>query len=254
MQVREFSTCRLAWCSYFTYLTNNFFRVCISLLFAGVMAVPKLELTQDNFERTFQTNHLGHFALTALLFPMLSKDGARVINVSSGAHWISYRGLDLDNLNGEKSYGPWTSYGASKLENILFTEELQRRVDASRGVLRNFKAFSLHPGAVRTDLARYLTGEDNFVSMMDTESLPLTSYLSLKTLPLLLMAYFTKSVERGATTQIWLASGQGDDVLKGGEYLFNCKVTKTAAAASDSEKARQLWEISEKMSGVTFRI
>lgn len=167
---------------------------------------------------------------------------------------ISFRGLDLENLNGEKSYGPWTSYGASKLENILFTRELQRRVDASPGGYQNFKAFSLHPGAVRTDLARYLTGEDDFVSMMDTESIPITSYLSLKTLPLLIMSYFTKSVDRGATTQIWLASGQGDDILKGGEYLFNCKVTKTASAAMDSEKAKQLWQISEKMSGVEFNI
>ncbi len=112
----------------------------------------------------------------------------------------------------------------------------------------------MHPGAVRTDLARYLTGEDTFVSMMDSDSIPFTSYLSFKTLPLLFMTYFTKSVERGATTQIWLASGQGDEVLKGGEYLFNCKVTKTAAAASDSDKAKQLWEVSEKMSGVTFKI
>jgi NAD(P)-dependent dehydrogenase (short-subunit alcohol dehydrogenase family) len=242
------TTCRLAWfsnfifltCSFPNYISGNAFNY---LYIAGVMAVPQLELTQDNFEKTFQTNHLGHFALTALLFPMLSQDGARVINVSSVGHWFAYRGLDLENLNGEKSYGPWTSYGASKLENILFTKELQRRVDASPGAYKNFEAFSLYPGAVRTDLARYLTGEENFVS-----------YLSLKTLPLLLMAYFFKSVERGATTQIWLASGQGDDVFKGGENFFNCKVTKTAAAASDSEKARQLWEISEKMSGVAFRI
>jgi NAD(P)-dependent dehydrogenase (short-subunit alcohol dehydrogenase family) len=221
---------------------------------AGIMAVPTLELTQDNFEKTFQTNHLGHFALTALLFPVLSRNGARVINVSSAAHQFAFSGLDFENLNGEKSYGPWSSYGASKLENVLFTNELQSRVDASSGEYKNFKAYSLHPGAVRTDLARYLVGEENFVSMMDTGSIPISSYFSLKSLPLLAMSYFTKSVDRGATTQVWLASGQGDDALRGGEYLSNCKVVKLSSAATDMKQAKQLWQISEKMSGVQFKI
>lgn len=202
----------------------------------------------------FQTNYLGHFALTALLFPIMTKNGARVINVSSRAHRIARRGLDLENLNGEKSYGPYTSYGASKLENILFTKELQRRVNASSGRYQNFKAFSLHPGLVRTDMFRHLTREDKFVSMIDSEKLPITSYLSLKGLPLLILSYFTISPERGATTQIWLASGQGDSYLRGGEHLFNCKVKRAASAGMDTEQAKQLWQISEKMSGVQFNI
>ena len=217
------------------------------------MAVPKLELTADNYERTFQTNHLGHFALTALLFPMLTKNGARVINVSSSAYMIASKGLDMANLNGEKSYGPWSSYGASKLENILFTKELQRRVNASTSSgLQNFKALALHPGAVRTDLARYLVGEKDFVSMMDAPSSSIT--FSLKALTLLPLVYFTKSVERGATTQVWLASGQGDDVLRGGDFLQNCKVLKLAPAVLDMEKAKELWQVSEQMSGVRFNL
>jgi len=108
---------------------------------AGVMAIPNLELTKDGYERTFQSNHLGHFALTAKLFPYL-EENARVINVSSLAYSIASAGLDLNNLNGEKGYGPWTSYGQSKLENILFTQELQRRADAA-GI--PISATTLHP-------------------------------------------------------------------------------------------------------------
>jgi NAD(P)-dependent dehydrogenase (short-subunit alcohol dehydrogenase family) len=214
---------------------------------AGVMAIPKLELTSDNYEKTFQSNHLGHFALTALLYPMLSQERSKVINVSSAAHQIgTIRGLDLGNLNGEKSYGPWTSYGASKLANILFTKELQRRVTNS-GNNPNFKAFSLHPGVVRTDLYRYLIGENNALSS-------LVDFPPLKALALFPTIPFTKSVESGATTQIWLASGRGDDELYGGEYLVDCKAVNVAPAAADMDKAKQLWRLSEEMCGLHFAV
>ncbi len=220
----------------------------------GVFKVPSLERTEDNFERTFQSNHLGHFTLTALLFPMLSKNEARVINVSSGAHWISRRGLDLENLNGEKSYDPWKSYGASKLANILFTRELQRRVHDSSGEYQNLKAFSLTPGLTRTDIFRYFSKEDSFESMMDTRQKPKCSCSLITFVPSLIWSLLSISVERGATTQIWLASGKGDDCLRGGEYLYNCKVARTASAGMDEQKAKQLWKISEKMSGVVFNV
>ena len=97
---------------------------------AGVMAIPDKRLTTDGYEKTFQTNHLGHFALTSTLLPMLSSD-ARIINVSSIGYQFGAPGLDLDNINGEKEYGPWSSYGESKLENILFTNELQKRIQRS---------------------------------------------------------------------------------------------------------------------------
>lgn len=95
---------------------------------AGVAAIPTRELTKDGFERTFQSNYLGPFALTALLFPYLNRDGYRVINVSSIAHTF-VTDLDLDNLNSEINYQGWQTYGRTKLENILFTQELQRRAD-----------------------------------------------------------------------------------------------------------------------------
>ena len=77
---------------------------------AGVMAVPELEITKDGFEKTFQSNHLGHYALTGLLLPYLS-EGSRVVNVSSMAYLITSKGLDMDNLNGEVEYKKWDAYG-----------------------------------------------------------------------------------------------------------------------------------------------
>jgi len=211
---------------------------------AGVMAIPELEITKDGFEKTFQTNHLGHFALTALMMPLLSQ-GAKVINVASAAHMIVARtGLDMDNLNGEKGYAPWTAYGMSKLENILFTQELQRRADAA-GI--KLTATSLHPGCVRTDLPRYIVGEDKYGSMLDDA--PPTSFNPA----LYLGLYFTKNVQRGANSQIWLAAGaNGEDV--NGKYFQNLKEVKLLSFAKDSEKAKQLWDISEKLSGIKFNV
>ena len=219
-------------------------------LIVGVSGIPSLELTEDNKERTFQTNHLGHFALTALLFPILSKNGARVINVSSDMHWMVYFGLDLDNLNGEKFYSPMKSYAASKLQNILFTKELQRRIDSSSNDYKNVKAFALTPGLTRTDIFRYST--QDFVSMMDIENNAIPFYFSLKTLKQLVWSYFTNSVERGASTQVWLASGGGDGTLQGGEYLYHCKAIRPTSAANDAKMAEQVWNISEKMCGIQF--
>ena len=127
---------------------------------AGVMAIPERELTKDGYERTFQSNHLGHFLLTSLLMPKLANN-AMVINVSSEAHKFASKGLELDNLNGQESYGPWSSYGQSKLANILFTKELQERANEAG---RKLTAVSLHPGAVQTDLARNLIGEEKWAT------------------------------------------------------------------------------------------
>src|ERR1700691_1093446 len=115
---------------------------------AGVMDLPTRRLTEDGFEMQFGTNHLGHFALTALLLPLLRKAQApRVVNVSSLAH----RGgkIDFDNLQGERKYRPWAAYQQSKLANLLFTFELQRRSDAyGWGLMSN----AAHPGYARTEL------------------------------------------------------------------------------------------------------
>lgn len=211
---------------------------------AGVMAVPELRLTVDGFEKTFMSNHLGHFALTSLLAPMLNPNGSRVVNVSSMAYLIASKGLDMENLNAEKGdYQPWDAYGRSKLENILFTKELQKRASETG---KKITAVALHPGAVRTDLPRYIVGEDKFVSMQDA------SPSFLDTLKLLPAFYFTKNVQRGANSQIYLAAGQGNDTDVAGKFFFNMKENKLLPAAMDMVKAKELWKRSEDMTGIKF--
>jgi NAD(P)-dependent dehydrogenase (short-subunit alcohol dehydrogenase family) len=212
---------------------------------AGVMAIPELQLTKDGFEKTFMSNHLGHFALTSLLTPMLNPKGSRVINVSSSAYLIASKGLEMDNLNAEKGYKPWDAYGRSKLENILFTKELQRRADEAG---KKITAVALHPGAVRTDLPRYIIGEDKFVSMEDVKP---TATDILKLLPAF---YFTKNVQRGANSQIYLASVQGNDTDIAGKFFFNMKENTLLPAATDMEKAKELWKRSEDMTGIKFAL
>ncbi len=75
------------------------------------MAVPDLQITKDGYEKTFQSNHLGHFALTSGIAPLLNPAGSRVVNVSSAAYLIASKGLDMNNLNGEVEYKPWDAYG-----------------------------------------------------------------------------------------------------------------------------------------------
>jgi NAD(P)-dependent dehydrogenase (short-subunit alcohol dehydrogenase family) len=113
---------------------------------AGIMAVP-LGRTRDGFELQIGTNHLGHFALTALLLPQISD---RVVTVSSGFAGLGR--IDLDDLNwGRRRYGAWRAYAQSKLANLLFTSELDRRLTASGSSVR---ALAAHPGLVSTPLRR----------------------------------------------------------------------------------------------------
>lgn len=211
---------------------------------AGVMAIPDRRLTKDKYEQTFQTNHLGHFALTSSLLPMLSSD-ARVINVSSEGYQFAANGLNLDNLNGEKEYGPWSSYGASKLENILFTSELQKRAVSSE-THKNLKAFSLHPGAVQTDLAKYLIGEEKFNSMKENGFSSWKDKVVFQTL-----AKFVKTVEEGASTQVYLAAADISK-LDAGKFYTDGKIERLKAFALDDDKAEKLWAKSEEMANVKF--
>ncbi|MEX1311199.1 MAG: oxidoreductase, partial [Candidatus Sulfomarinibacteraceae bacterium] len=117
---------------------------------AGVM-IPPFALTEDGFELQFGCNHLGHFALTGRLVDLLgATPGARVVNVASLAH--RYGAMDFDNLNAEKGYDKMKAYGRSKLANLLFTFELQRRLErAGSGLM----ATAAHPGWTGTDLQRH---------------------------------------------------------------------------------------------------
>lgn len=214
---------------------------------AGVMAIPQRELTKDGFERTFQSNHLGHFALTAGLFPFLSRNGAKVINVSSSAANIpALTGLDTENLNGERSYSAWSSYGLSKLANILFTNELQKRADAAG--LDWLTTVSLHPGAVNTDLWRYIVGEDKLREIKENDS-----SFSIESLALTASSALTKTPEQGANTQVFLAAGADGKLVKGAFY-DEMKVKELPAFMKDEDKAKTLWELSEEYTGVTFEL
>src|ERR1700689_2792800 len=136
--LRAFATSMLANGRPLDLLINN----------AGVMDLPTRRLTEDGFELQFGTNHLSHFALTGLLLPLLRKaQSPRVVNVSSLAH----RGgkIDFTNLQAERKYNSWAAYQQSKLANLLFTFELQRRSDADGwGLISN----AAHPGYARTEL------------------------------------------------------------------------------------------------------
>ncbi len=210
---------------------------------AGVMAIPQKELTKDGFERQFQSNHLGHFALTAGMFPYLSRDGAKVINVASSAAYFAALGLDINNLNGERSYSGWPSYGQTKLANILFTNELQKRADAAG--LDWLTTVSLHPGVVDTDLSRYIVGEEKFQEMKDSDSFSIESLASKAT------SLFTLSPEQGANNQVFLAAGADGKLVKGA-YYDDMKVKDKLPFMKDEDKAASLWEISEEYAGLTF--
>jgi len=206
------------------------------------------EITKDNFEKTFQSNHLGPFLLTAGLYPQMNRNGARIVNVASKAHQFAKviktgeRGLDMENLNGELSYGldGWEAYGNTKLENILFTRELQRR--ANDAGLSWLTVVALHPGVVGTDLWNHTVvakgGKKNSVQAF-------TSGL------------FYKNVltnEEGANTQVMLASSDRSGIGKGRYYDEFGKVVDLDPFARDERKARELWEVSENLSSCKFNV
>lgn len=121
---------------------------------AGVMAIPTRKTTSDGFEMQMGVNHLGHFYLTNLLWGVLkASENPRIINVSSSAHKTRFKGSDIDfkDMNFEKGYTGLKAYSRSKKANIMFTKELQRRMEISQV---NGISISLHPGVVRTELAR----------------------------------------------------------------------------------------------------
>jgi NAD(P)-dependent dehydrogenase (short-subunit alcohol dehydrogenase family) len=117
---------------------------------AGVM-MPPLGRTADGFETQFGTNFVGHFLLTLLLLPLLNRNpGSRVVTVSSVAHWTGR--IDFNNLNAEKGYSKWRAYSQSKLANLMFAYELQRRLEQSGASTISTAA---HPGVTASELARH---------------------------------------------------------------------------------------------------
>jgi len=228
---------------------------------AGVMAIPTRELTIDGFERQIQSNHLGHFLFTSLLSTKFSKR-ARIINVSSSAHQFAFTGIKFDYLwKAEKnnSYGPWRSYGQSKLANIYFTTELQRRIDDDDTI--NWSTATLHPGVVPTNLARYSKDNNNNNNNDTLEAIPSTTVDEEddnNNAPKLFLQKLVntinpdiKSIEQGASTQVWLASGaEFEDI--GGKFYDRCKEQQLAPFALNRDDGTRLWKESEQLVGTTF--
>lgn len=187
------------------------------------MACPKSS-TKDGFEMQLGVNHLGHFLLTNLLLDTLKKSApSRIVNVSSSAHY--YGKLNKDDLNSERSYSRVNAYSQSKLANVLFTRELAKRLDGT-GVVTN----SLHPGAVKTELARHV------------------SWFTFILLPVRWLLF--KDAKSGAQTQLAVAL---DPELKNvsGKYFTDCRIKKESKLAQNDEDADWLWRTSEKLVGLT---
>lgn len=177
----------------------------------------KREVTADGFETQFQMNHLGHFALTTALLPLLEKSKARILNVSSEAHRAGR--IDFNNLQSEKNYSSFQMYANVKLMNALFTRELHKRY-SSRGI----KAFALHPGVVNTRFGDGL-GKNRWMWK--------------------LMSPFLITPEKGAATSVFLATADVDALS--GNYFKNAKLHHFAKAARSDASATSLWEQSEKL-------
>jgi NAD(P)-dependent dehydrogenase (short-subunit alcohol dehydrogenase family) len=206
---------------------------------AGIMMTPYFK-TKDGFEGQFGVNHLGHFALTGLLLDVLLKTpGSRIVNVSSGAHKMGR--MDFSDLQFEKgrAYSPLKSYGQSKLSNLLFTYEMQRKLESAQ---KDSISLAAHPGTSMTNLGRHLEGK-----LMYKILYPLFKRMS-------------QDQAQGALPQIRASI---DPRAKGGEYYgpdgrremtgFPVLVQSNAASHNLSDAAR-LWEESEKLTGVKIDI
>jgi len=203
---------------------------------AGVMALPRRQTTADGFEMQFGTNHLGHFALTARLLPLLRRtNGARVVSLSSLAHRTGL--IDFGDLQGARVYSPWKSYGQSKLACLMFALELQRRSDAAGW---NLISNAAHPGFSRTNL--FASGPAGLVSLASGFAAPLFGHSAADGARPILFAATSPEAKPGG---YYGPGGFGE--LRGAPApaLIMPQARNAAAAA-------RLWDISEKLAGTSF--
>jgi NAD(P)-dependent dehydrogenase (short-subunit alcohol dehydrogenase family) len=204
---------------------------------AGIMMPPR-SLTRQGFESQFATNHLGHFALTSLLFDTLKAGrDARVVTVSSTLHRRGF--IHFDDLTGEQKYSPLAFYAQSKFANVVFGLELDRRLRAGRVPVKSILA---HPGYSATNLQS--TGPTGLLKLV----LKLTNRV------------VAQDVEIGALDQLYAAadlkaeSGQFIGPDGRGESRGYPTIVQPVESAKDSETGRRLWRVSEELTGVHFDI
>ena len=198
---------------------------------AGVMASPRRH-TADGFELHLGTNHLGHFVLTNLLLPLMEGGvDARVVTESSNAH-KTVRRIAFDNLNGDRHYFRWNAYGQSKLANLMFALELDRRLRAQGSTVKSLAA---HPGYSTTNL--------------QSAAAPLVDRMVMK----VTNAAVGQSAEMGALPTLYAATEPG---LEGGTYVGpdgiaeqrgHPKLVQPNRVARDEQAARRLWDVSEEL-------
>lgn len=177
-------------------------------------------VTDDGLELTFAVNHLAYFELTALLLDRIKRSApARIISVASDAHHRAR--LDLDDLQGEKRWNGWIQYCNSKLENVLFTRELARRLEGT-GVT----ATCLHPGVIASSFGQSASGPINWFFRFARP--------------------FLLDEKQGAATTIHLATAP-ESLVTSGEYYAKKKVARSSSASRDPEAARRLWAASEAL-------
>jgi NAD(P)-dependent dehydrogenase (short-subunit alcohol dehydrogenase family) len=216
--VREFAA---GWGDEIDLLINN----------AGVM-VPPLSRTAEGFELQFGTNHLGHFALSNLLLEHVT---GRVVTVSSTGHRIG--AIDFDDLNWErKPYRAWRAYGQSKLANLLFTSELQRRLTAAGSTVL---AMAAHPGYAATNLQFH----------SERRAWDALSAIGNRVL--------AQDEDGGALPTLYAATADipGNSFAGPGGFMEQrgpAKLVGRSGAAKDTEVARRLWDVSEELTGVRF--
>ncbi|HET6735974.1 SDR family NAD(P)-dependent oxidoreductase [Mycobacterium sp.] len=216
-------------------LKSNYDAIDLLINNAGVMMTPK-SVTKDGFELQFGTNHLGHFALTGLLLDrVLAAQGSRIVTISSQGHRFARTGIRFDDLQWERSYSRVGAYGQSKLANLMFTYELQRRLTGTNTI-----AAAAHPGGSNTELARNLP----------------VAFRGLATV----LAPLMQGPEMGALPTLRAAT---DPAVLGGQYFGPDgfgeqrgypKVVASSQASHDTAAQRRLWAVSEELTGVVFPV
>ncbi len=205
---------------------------------AGIMASPETRVG-PGWEAQFATNHLGHYTLVNRLWPALTRDGTRVVQVSSNAHQFS--DVHWDDIHFEHGYDKWQAYGQSKTANALFALQLD-----TLGQTFGVRAFSVHPGGIRTELARYMSEEE--MAELDSRLRDSPTNTGLKT------------PQQGAATQVWAATSPQLHGL-GGVYCEDCDIAEPAAPdtvlgsgvkawATDPQRAARLWQLSAELTDI----